>query len=166
MYLTIMRHGEAGMAVTDRMRELTERGVADVGLGGTLLLLYCTQRQLPSPQVLLYSEWVRTAQTAMIVAEALPGSQLAAEQALIPGRQPDDIEPALAQRFGAELPEHVLLISHQPLVSRLVDAYLGVPGRLPGLVPGGFATLEMAYPGPDAATPVMCAQPPDYEVLM
>ena len=58
---------------------------------------------------------------------------------------------------------HSVLVSHQPLVSRLVDHWLGEQGRVPGLVPGGLVTLEMEVVAPGCAALVFCAQPPDYK---
>ncbi|QFU76053.1 hypothetical protein EY643_10475 [Halioglobus maricola] len=163
MYLTIWRHGEAGSAVTDRMRELTERGVEDVNAGSEQFKQLCADRDIPLPKRIFYSEWVRTTQTASIVGRALGDAALESSPALIPGRQPVDVENDISHRYPDD---HLLLISHQPLVSCLVDYYVGSRGYVPGLVPGGLATLRMDHPGPALAQLVFCIQPPAFEVIL
>lgn len=166
MYLTIWRHGEAASAVTDRMRELTARGVEDINVGSEQFKHLCVDRNIPLPEQIFYSEWVRTAQTANIVGKTLNGAAVESSSALIPGRQPVDVESDISHRYSEAAPEHLMLISHQPLVSWLVDYFIGSRGYVPGLVPGGLATLRMDHPGPDLAQLVFCTQPPAYEVIL
>ncbi len=164
MILTIWRHGEAGTAATDRRRELTDRGAEDVGFGCHQFHNLCEARGIPHPDLLLFSEWVRTTQTAEIIGLAFNHAPRERCAALIPGRRPADVEKALDERLQqTPPPRHVLLVSHQPLVSTLVDYLLGEPGRVPPLLPGGLATLEMDLPGAACASLCFSAQPPSYE---
>ena len=164
MILTIWRHGEAGNAVTDRMRELTSVGQDDVGFGCHQFYKQCTARDVTHPGLILFSEWVRTAQTTEIIANAFTDAAAESCRALIPGGQPRDVDTELDRRMTAgELPEHLLLVSHQPLVSALVDYYLGTVGLVAPLVPGGFAVLEMDVVAPGCASLLFSAQPPQFE---
>lgn len=163
MYLTIWRHGEAGSAVTDRKRELTNQGTDDIGFGCHQFHNLCEQRGLPHPDLILYSEWIRAAQSADILASAFSHAALEQCDALIPGRRPADVDTALELRLAQKAPDHMVLVSHQPLVSVLVDHYLADAGKVPPLVPGGLATLELEMIGAGCATLVFCAQPPEFE---
>ncbi len=165
MILTIWRHGEAGSAVTDRKRELTENGRNDIELGCVEFREHCAKYDLPQPKIVLLSEWVRTEQTASIIVSVFPEATVQACRALIPGCQPAEVDAALVSLLnGNELSEHLLLVSHQPLVSSLVDFYLGESGQVAPLVPGGLATLELDVVGPGCASLRFSAQPPHYEI--
>ncbi|MEH6587852.1 MAG: hypothetical protein V7720_14925 [Halioglobus sp.] len=165
MILTIWRHGEAGNAVTDRMRELTSVGQDDIGFGCHQFHDLCSERELPDPELILFSEWVRTAQTAAIIANAFADAATNSWPALIPGSLPREVDAQLDRRMTAgERPEHLLLVSHQPLVSALVDYYLGSVGLVAPLVPGGLAVLEMNVVAQSCASLLFSAQPPQYEL--
>lgn len=164
MILTIWRHGEAGHAATDRMRELTDRGRDDIAFGCHQFHQLCEERKISHPECLLYSEWVRTTQTAEIIGSAFNHASRECSDALKPGRSVADAENELSNRLrSGAAPQHVLLISHQPLVSRLVDHLLGDPGAVPPLQPGGFATLALETPAYGCASRLFSAQPPNYE---
>lgn len=167
MILTIWRHGEAGSAATDRLRELTDRGTEDVSFGCHQFHNLCEARGIPHPELLLYSEWVRTTQTAEIIGLAFNHAAGERCSALIPGRRPGDVETELMRRLAdAPSHKHLLLVSHQPLVSSLVDYLLGEVSAVPPLIPGGLATLEMEVPGAGCASLCFSAQPPNYEALV
>ena len=162
MYLTIMRHGEAGRAATDRQRELTEQGRRDVASACMALADAWRKRDCRAPDRLLYSAWLRTTQTADIVREHLAPAQIAAEPALKPGAGVGD-----AQRLLDGLPpgDHVMLVSHQPLVSNLVAALLG-DERVPGLNPAGVVTLELPEVAPGCGRLLFWALPPAYDISL
>lgn len=164
MILTIWRHGEARSAPTDRLRELTDRGTEDVSFGCHHFHSACEARDIPHPELLLYSEWVRTTQTAEIIGLAFNHASSERCAALVPGKRPKDVEADLTRRLqqNAAL-EHIVLVSHQPLVSSLADYLLGELGRVPPLVPGGLVTLQMTVPGAACASLCFSAQPPNYE---
>lgn len=164
MILTIWRHGQAGWAASDWRRELTDRGIDDIGFACPQYHAACEARQLPHPDVILHSPWLRTAQTAGILASAFTHATLRSHQALQPGSRPAQVDELLECLLGgAESPYHLVLVSHQPLVSQLVERYLGEPGLVPALSPGGLATLELDMVGPGVARLLFWAMPPEYE---
>ena len=162
MILTIWRHGEAGRAPTDRQRELTDRGRDDIAFGCHRFHDTCTERGLPHPGRVLHSSWVRAVQTADIIGSAFSHAAREPFEALIPGMSERDVDAAL-QALGECSEEHLLLVSHQPLVSRLVDHYLGERGRVPMLNPGGLASLDLTAPAAGCASLLFWALPPEYE---
>mgnify|MGYP001825379912 FL=1 len=164
MIVTIWRHGEAGSAFTDRERELTGRGTDDVGFGCQQFQEVCNERGLPLPDLSLYSAWVRTTQTADIIASAFSHAQRRATRSLIPGSTPADVDSMLEQHFATRpQPVHVVLVSHQPLVSRLADHYLDDGGRVPSLSPGGLVSLALDVAATGCGQLLFWALPPGYE---
>lgn len=162
MILTIWRHGEAGRAATDRQRELTDKGFDDVGFGCHQFHAALAGRGLPAPDLVLFSRWVRTAQTAGIIASAFSHAPARELPQLRPGASVAAVEFALAAM--RDPPVHAVLVSHQPLVSQLVDYLLGETGLVPSLPPGAFATLDMAVAARACASVCFWAAPPEYEV--
>ena len=163
MILTIWRHGEAGSAATDRQRELTDTGRDDIGFGCHQFHEHCEARSLPAPVLVLYSEWHRTTETADIIASAFTHARSERSPALIPGSSVAQVDRILQSCLeDSQCPAHVLLVSHQPLVSELVDYYLGEPGRVAPLAPGGLATLELDVAAAGCASLLFSAQPPEY----
>lgn len=164
MILTIWRHGQAGSAPTDRERELTLLGREQLVSGARQYHRACQAAGLPLPVLLMHSPWLRTTQTARIVSSELENVPLNSCDHLAPGRQPGDVTGLLAELLeNPGHPEHVCLVSHQPLVSRLIDHLSGDTGRVPPLVPGGLAILELDVPEPGCARNVFWAMPPLYE---
>ncbi|MEZ5501912.1 MAG: histidine phosphatase family protein [Halioglobus sp.] len=167
MIVTIWRHGEAEAGANDPLRELTETGRDDVGFGCRQLHRVCTDRKIPHPGKILHSPLLRTLQTAEIVAAAYTHAGVVPVAAL----QPGGTVKAVATEVGALVASHPanvhwLLVSHQPLVSRLVDHYLGDKGRVPALPPGGLATLSMDELGPGCAQLLFWAFPPEFEAVL
>lgn len=164
MIVTVWRHGKAGQASEDRLRELTPRGQRDIPRGAQSLLDICERRNTPVPDALWYSRWQRTWQTAERIADVFTALAPVSEEALIPGCSPQDVERALERLWqGERLPEHLVLVSHQPLVSHLVDYLTGEPGASPSQPPGGLVTLSLNVPAASCATLLWWAFPPDYE---
>ena len=164
MIVTIWRHGEAGRAVSDRLRELTETGTDDVGVGCRQFHDICHARHIPRPELVLHSAWVRTTETADIISSAFTHASVRPIKALQPGGSIETVDTALAEITASD-PDlrHVLLVSHQPLVSYLVDYYLGSIGRVPSLPPGGLVTLDLQVPAVDCGQLLFWALPPHYE---
>ena len=165
MILTIWRHGEAGSAVTDRQRQLTGQGRDDISFACHQYHEHCSARSLSHPELILFSEWQRTTETADIIAGAFSHALLESCDALIPGRKVSDVDVALGNLALSGLPEHLLLVSHQPLVSSLVDYYLGEYGRVAPLLPGGLACMTMDTPAAGCGSLLFSAQPPEYEAV-
>lgn len=164
MIITIWRHGEAGRAVTDRLRELTATGDDDIGFGCTRFHEVCEELGIPHPQWILHSPWVRTTQTADIIASAFSHATLRELEALCPGSTPLAVDKTLSALLTTETgPDHLVLVCHQPLVSQLVDYLLADPGRVPALSPGGLATVEADHISRGCARLRFWALPPGYE---
>ena len=164
MIVTIWRHGEAGSAVSDRLRELTGQGMDDVGFGCHRFHEICEKRDIGHPELILHSEWVRTTQTADIIANAFTHARIMRLGAVVPGNTPADVDRALEPVITAEeAPTHILLVSHQPLVSRLVDHYLADAGAVPLLSPGGLVMLDLSAPQRGCGRLLFWALPPQYE---
>lgn len=164
MILTIWRHGEAEDAVDDRLRELTVAGRDDIGFGCSQFHRACALRGIDPVTTVLHSPWVRTAQTAQIITIAFNPSFVRAENALRPGGRVDAVDAAIAGCDIGSKEQHIALVSHQPLVTYLVNHYLAEPGRVPPLPPGGLVTLSLDVAGPACAQLLFWALPQEYEV--
>lgn len=164
MIVTLWRHGQAGSAPSDRLRQLTGTGTDDIGFGCHQLHAACEGRGLPAPGTLLHSPWLRTTQTADIVATAFSHASIQPETALQPGSNipaVDSVLQGLLDTHGTD--QHAVLVCHQPLVSYLIDHYLGESGAVPPLTPGGLATLTMDVPAAACGRLLFWALPPEYE---
>jgi len=167
MILTIWRHGEAAEGVHDRLRELTDSGRDDMGFGSHRFHAACVTRNIPHPHTILHSPLVRTSQTAEIVAAVFTHATLTPERALQPGSSVAAVDAAVTECTDADFPiQHMLLVSHQPLVSRLVDHYLGAGSNVPFLTPGGLVTLALEHITPACGQLLFWAMPPDYEACV
>jgi len=164
MILTIWRHGKAEKGPVDRLRELTDTGCDDIGFGCRQFHEACNDRGIAHPDSILFSGWLRTAQTAEIIAAAFTHARSHVEPALQPGSDVPAVDAAISAilQSGAA-PAHMLLVSHQPLVSRLADHCLGEPDRVPPLAPGGLVTLSVEVMGRGCGTLQFWAMPPEYE---
>lgn len=134
--------------------------------GAKALMAICERRQQPLPGALWFSRWRRTAQTAALVSETLGLAEdlRHSEDSLIPGASVAGVDEALQGPWlGDQLPPHLVLVSHQPLVSSLVRHWLGEAGRAPSHPPGGLVTLELSAPAAACAVLAWWALPPDYE---
>ncbi|SHE90681.1 phosphohistidine phosphatase, SixA [Microbulbifer donghaiensis] len=126
MQLLILRHAQAEpMIGDDAARQLTERGRAQVAQ-------VCDMRadELAQVRAIWASPFVRTQQTAQIVAERL-GLPVITQRLLIGDTPPQQVLDALqqAERESGNWP--LLLVSHQPLVGSLVNGLCGSDGEHP-----------------------------------
>jgi len=164
MIVSIWRHGVAEAGAIDRQRALTIAGRDDVGFGCRQFHHACESRGLVHATAILYSPWLRTTQTAEIIAGAFTHAEITAEEALAPGSDVAAVAAVLSQRATAGGEEqHVVLVSHQPLVSQLADYFLGDAGRVPALTPGGLVTLALDTPAAACACLLFWALPPEFE---
>lgn len=168
MILTIWRHGQAEAGRNDRLRKLTVTGLDEIGIGSRRFHAACEARNIPHPHIILHSPLVRTAQTAEIIAAAYTNSSVTAVDALQPDSNAAAVDAAVSEHTDSDhsirCNQHTLLVSHQPLVSELVDHYLGVSGRVPFLSPGGLVTLSLELPAPGCGSLLFWAFPPDFEM--
>jgi phosphohistidine phosphatase len=133
MKVVVMRHGEAEpYGVSDRERALTDAGRQQATAAGTWLREqgFLINRCLASP-------YLRTQQTAENVCAAYGGFSLAAADFLTPGSSPMTVVEQL-QKIDCE---GVLLISHNPMVSQLVN-YLS-SGKYQGAASMGTASMAL-----------------------
>lgn len=164
MNLTIWRHGEARRGAVDRLRPLTESGCDDIGFGCRQFHQACGARAIPHPGLILYSPWERTARTAEIIAAAFTHADARAEAALQPGSDAAAVDRAIGDAIEtAPDTDHILLVSHQPLVSWLVAFYIGDSGQPPPLPPGGLVTVSFDVIAAHGGTLRFWAMPPEYE---
>lgn len=164
MILTIWRHGQAEEGTPDRQRALTESGRDDVGFGCHKLHQAAQTWGIAHPDRILYSAWLRTTQTAEILAAAFSHATVEDAGVLVPTSDVAAVDTALSALMDAENTDrHVVLVSHQPLVSELVNHYLGGPGAVPSLSPGGLVTLSLECSGFGCGRLLFWAFPPEYE---
>lgn len=120
MRLYILRHGKAGEGYPDEVRELTERGRSDVHEVVTR-----RREEMDDVGYIESSPLVRAVQTAEIVKSSLGfDCSLGINDALVPWGDPKQLLDSLEKSFVDISSKHqnaVLLASHQPLVSRLVE---------------------------------------------
>jgi phosphohistidine phosphatase len=167
MILTIWRHGAAEEGVNDRLRELSGAGRDDVGFGSHRFHEACISRNILHPQRILHGPLVRTTQTAEIVAAAFTHASITAVSALQPGSSVVAVDTEVSRFILDDPPkQHTLLVSHQPLVSHLVEHYLGDGVIVPFLPPGGLVTLSLEHLAPASGRLLFWALPPDYEADM
>ncbi|MEE4146778.1 MAG: histidine phosphatase family protein [Halieaceae bacterium] len=164
MIITVWRHGEAGSAATDRQRELTDTGFDDVGFGCRQFHAALEARGMTAPELILFSPWLRTRETADVIAAAFTHARSRELDALRPASNVAALEAVLADmESGPDSPRHVVLVSHQPLVSQLVDHYLGATNPVPPLSPGGLVTLSLEVAARGCGELCFWAMPPGYE---
>ena len=136
MLLTIWRHGEAGLAARDAERELTARGRSDVAAAAEAFTRWLTQSGQPEVEQLRHSPLTRTSQTAGILHGVLRPASCWADELLAPWADPAD---KVWQAIDAT---HILLVSHEPFVSRAIAVWSDDESLAP-LAPSGYATLEV-----------------------
>ena len=136
MQLCIMRHGEAEAeqrGIQDRERALTRVGAVGVQAAATML-------QTDPPELIIASPYLRTQQTADIVATSLGMKDFATSAAL---RSEAPLEGTLKLLNGLDV-NVVLLVSHMPLVSLLVEYTCG---ERVGFMPADVAQVDLYYIG-------------------
>jgi phosphohistidine phosphatase len=140
--LTVMRHGHAERIETapeDHVRQLTERGRGEAsGMGERL------RRAGLVPDRILASSAQRTRATAQLAAAALglPESRIDTLDELYNAAE-QQIWDVIRGRAGTS--RHVLLIGHNPGLSRLASELAAASGSLPqriDLPPAGLLTVK------------------------
>ncbi len=163
MILTIWRHGTAAEGDDDRLRELTHSGRDDVGFGSHRFHEACITNNIPHPHTILHSPLVRTSQTAEIIAAVFTHASVKAVQALQPGNEPAAVNKAVSRFINSQVQQqHLVLVSHQPLVSKLTEYYLGRGHSVPFLATGALVSLSLDVLAPDCGRLQFWALPPEY----
>lgn len=150
--LFILRHGEASYnAPTDFDRELTEHGRA------ALSLQVVKHRQLlETVDVIFHSPLVRTTQTATLVKDLLSlDAPLLASGALLSESSPQSVTELLSSVDQ----QSILLVSHQPLVSRLIEYLSGGERNSCPMSAGSLAHLRYDIPAAQLADLVAIFHP-------
>ena len=147
--LILMRHGEAEAFTKagDSLRQLTQRGRRDASTAGSFLLAnesgYC------NPLATVSSPYIRANQTREVVEKTLSqgGRRIITEQdseSITPDASRDQalsLIEALNRRYTS-----ILLVTHQPLISRLlawfVDGEWSSGGNLPSMMPASLCWLR------------------------
>jgi phosphohistidine phosphatase SixA len=138
--LTLWRHGEAVYSRLDSQRQLTERGVQHVRATVGLYRSLCLQRGLGMPTMCTHSPYVRTKQTASLIASELSLPDVVSQELLAPG-QPDYVSgDYLSEESG-----HQLVVGHQPYLSQLIDVWCDTSAHT-SVSPSGFAIIELTAP--------------------
>lgn len=142
MRLIILRHGEAeNFAPSDEQRKLTGSGIDKIQG-----VVRCLLQQQVAIDSCYSSPYLRTRQTADIVVRGLTLQEPLLTEHLTP-----DVSARDCLRFLISLAwddsSSILLVSHQPLVTCLMETLLNGqsgPGGsdIPQLRPGGVACLE------------------------
>ena len=135
MMLYLMQHGDAVSKDVDPNRPLSETGRAQIRRVTELL-----ESHGHRPSHVFHSGKLRATQTAEIVATSLaPGLECEEMAGLGPNDPPDALIDELSKRT-----EDMLLVSHMPLVGRLVNRLVGgAEGNvIVAFLPGSIACLE------------------------
>lgn len=133
MEVFIMRHGEAeARAATDAQRQLTEDGIQQIHFMATEY-----GHLLSGVDAVWSSPYIRAQQTASIMAESL-GKEIVTQPFLPPNGNPIEVLGALEQYRQQTL----LLVSHQPLVSILIDGLAGLEPGSHRMCTGALTCLE------------------------
>ena len=140
MLLTLWRHGEAAYSRPDSQRPLTERGVQHVRATVGFYRSLCQLRGLGRPIVCTHSPYVRTEQTASLIASELSLSEVFSQELLAPGQTDYVSGDYLSEESG-----HQLVVGHQPYLSQLIDVWCDTAAHT-SLSPGGFAIIELNAP--------------------
>ena len=140
MLLTLWRHGEAAYSRPDSQRQLTEQGVQHVRATVGLYRSLCKQRALSMPTVCTHSPFVRTQQTASLIACELRLSDVVSLDLLAPG-QTDYV----SGNYLLTESRHQLVMGHQPYLSQLIDVWCDTIAHT-SLSPSGFAIIELTAP--------------------
>ena len=140
MLLTVWRHAEAAYSHPDSQRQLTERGVQHIQATVGLYRSLCQQRGLGRSIVCTHSPYVRTEQTASLIASELSLSEVLSRELLAPGQTNYVSGDYLSEESG-----HQLVVGHQPYLSQLIDVWCDTAAHT-SLSPGGFAIIELNAP--------------------
>lgn len=157
--LYLVRHGEAAAGSgRDSDRELTTQGRQQLN---RLLEKWPDESLLGPIQTLYVSPYLRTRQTASLFLQglALTETALVIEPRLTPDTSCQQWQ---AEDFAA-LGDNALLITHQPLISKLLGVLLHADAsRGPAMAPGSLALLTAEDWLPGCAELQALYHPPDY----
>lgn len=136
--LVIMRHGEAeALQSTDAKRQLTVKGQTEVSRMAAWL-----RQHYPVFDRVICSPYTRAHQTAELMLQKQPtGCPLELLADLVPEGDPAQVQLYLDALWPAEPEQRILLVSHMPLVSFLVQTFSNA-GQCPVFATAGLACLH------------------------
>ncbi len=135
MRLFVLRHGQAEPCNTDDFhRTLTEEGRGEVKK-----ILAENYKELNHIQKIWVSPYLRAQQTAIIAAETLKVNDVTTTELLVPEGDPRIIINNLS---NVEC-ESILLVSHQPLVSRIIDGLCDTKNIFYQMPTGSLAFIDL-----------------------
>lgn len=136
--LVIMRHGEAEpLSSQDSQRQLTARGQHEVSQMALWL-----QQHYAAFDWIWASPYLRTRQTAeLMLAKQQPFSQFEIVPELVPEGDATLFKSYFDARISTQPDARVLLVSHMPLVSFLVEAFT-VQGQAPIFTTAQLACID------------------------
>lgn len=131
--LVILRHGEAEpYAGSDAQRELTLRGKSETRTQAEKLLAIDFE-----PEEIIHSPFTRTCQTADICHEVFPAAAIKSHSGLMHSADVNQIPYLLNQQ------KSVLMVSHMPLVARIVN-FLCPSTDIYGFSVSGFVRITVS----------------------
>ncbi len=118
--LVIMRHGDAEpLQSQDSQRQLTGRGQSEV----SQMALWLSRHYQRFDRVFC-SPYIRTCQTAkLIVAQQTPDTQYEILPDLVPEGDSQQVQLYLDALWSEQPQSRILLVSHMPLVSFMVETF-------------------------------------------
>lgn len=118
--LYIMRHGEAQMvAANDESRQLTSHGIAEVTRNAQWL-----KQQVEGFDLVLVSPYVRAQQTQQRVFDVIETpTKIETLADLVPEGSAENVHDYIDAAIQLYQPKNILLVSHMPLVSYLVEEF-------------------------------------------
>jgi phosphohistidine phosphatase len=134
----ILRHGEAeakSSQVPDDDRHLTTRGKSQLRKN-----LIVAKRIGTKIDLILTSPLVRAKESAEIVRDVFGIERLEVEERLEPTRSPYEVYQSLAKHASLE---NLLIVTHQPLISSLIDALLNWDESFFAFPAGTIAKIEV-----------------------
>jgi len=139
MKIYIMRHGQAGLyAESDEARELTEVGRDDSAKMAAWLAKF-----EPQLDCVLFSPYVRATQTWHVVRNFFELGNVEVCNDITPYGDAQDVADYVTALVEQHQYEHVLLVSHLPVVSYLTAA-LTTDNSLPSFATSAIACIEVS----------------------
>lgn len=131
------RHGEAELSQPDELRALTDRGEAQCCVMARGYEQWRLRHELAPVATVLFSPYRRTRETAEVLSSVFRSATEREAGELAPGAR---LEHFSSMPFDED--DHVVMVTHQPLVSHAV-AHWTDDATLAPIAPGGYSVLEV-----------------------
>lgn len=138
MNLYIVRHGDSLTNYPDKMRPLSDEGKKDIEKIGKLL-----RDNKISMEKIFTSPFLRAFQSAEIISKYLSSQiDIIETDNLLPEADPKE----LISFLNANYSRSILIVSHQPLIGRLVASLIGCKNLQLEIKKGALLNIESANP--------------------